>query len=201
MKEGASSFAAASSVHVGVRCSSSLRRAGLGEGTQARSRGAARAAKDHDRRHPPRRGHCRHAARTRSQEVHGRWEARPDAVILSLIKEELAKPEAQRGRARRLPPHCRSGELVDRTLAERGQRLNSILLLDVPRKSWSAGCSPGRAGESVRRHGGAVKTPCRCTSAIRPRSSLTSRNAALCTACWNRRRERDRDRIQRIIGR
>jgi len=27
-----------------------------------------------------------------------------------------------------------------------------------PRKSWSAGCSPGRAGESVRRHAEAVKT-------------------------------------------
>ncbi len=57
----------------------------------------------------------------------------PDAVILSLIKEELAKPEAQRGAVLDgFPRTAAQAELVDRTLAERGQRLNSILLLDVP---------------------------------------------------------------------
>ncbi len=57
----------------------------------------------------------------------------PDAVILSLIKEELAKPEAQQGAVLDgFPRTAAQAELVDRTLAERGQRLNSILLLDVP---------------------------------------------------------------------
>jgi adenylate kinase len=57
----------------------------------------------------------------------------PDAVILSLIKEELAKPEAQRGAVLDgFPRTAAQAELVDRTLAERGQRLNHILLLDVP---------------------------------------------------------------------
>jgi adenylate kinase len=57
----------------------------------------------------------------------------PDSVILSLIKEELAKPEAQQGAVLDgFPRTAPQAELVDRTLAERGQRLNHILLLDVP---------------------------------------------------------------------
>lgn len=57
----------------------------------------------------------------------------PDAVILSLIKEELAKPEAKQGAVfDGFPRTAAQAELVDRTLAERGQRLNHILLLDVP---------------------------------------------------------------------
>jgi adenylate kinase len=57
----------------------------------------------------------------------------PDTVILSLIKEELAKPEAQQGAVLDgFPRTAVQAELVDRTLAERGQRLNHIVLLDVP---------------------------------------------------------------------
>lgn len=57
----------------------------------------------------------------------------PDSVILSMIKEELAKPEAQQGAVLDgFPRTAVQAELVDRTLAERGQRLNHILLLDVP---------------------------------------------------------------------
>jgi adenylate kinase len=57
----------------------------------------------------------------------------PDNVILSMIKEELAKPEAQQGAVLDgFPRTAVQAELVDRTLAERGQRLNHILLLDVP---------------------------------------------------------------------
>src|SRR5438034_10012562 len=56
-----------------------------------------------------------------------------DTVILSLIKEELAKPEARQGAVfDGFPRTAPQAELVDRTLAERGQRLNHILLLDVP---------------------------------------------------------------------
>jgi len=57
----------------------------------------------------------------------------PDSVILSLIKEELAKPEGQQGAVLDgFPRTAAQAELVDRTLAERGQRLNHIVLLDVP---------------------------------------------------------------------
>lgn len=57
----------------------------------------------------------------------------PDNVILSMIKEELAKPEAQEGAVfDGFPRTALQAELVDRTLAERGQRLNHILLFDVP---------------------------------------------------------------------
>ncbi len=57
----------------------------------------------------------------------------PDTVILSLIKEELAKPEANQGAVLDgFPRTAPQAELVDRTLGERGQRLNHILLLDVP---------------------------------------------------------------------
>ena len=56
----------------------------------------------------------------------------PDSVILGMIKEELAKPEAQQGAVfDGFPRTAAQAELVDRTLAERGQRLNHIVLLDV----------------------------------------------------------------------
>src|SRR5205823_4154738 len=57
----------------------------------------------------------------------------PDAVILSLIKEELAKPEAKEGAIfDGFPRTAAQAELVDTTLGERGQRLSKVLLLDVP---------------------------------------------------------------------
>ena len=56
----------------------------------------------------------------------------PDSVILGLIKDELARPEAKEGAILDgFPRTAAQAELVDRTLAERGQRLNHILLLDV----------------------------------------------------------------------
>jgi len=57
----------------------------------------------------------------------------PDAVILSPIKEELAKPEAKEGAIfDGFPRTAAQAELVDTTLGERGQRLSKVLLLDVP---------------------------------------------------------------------
>jgi adenylate kinase len=56
----------------------------------------------------------------------------PDTVILGLIKDELAKPEAQGGAIfDGFPRTAAQAELVDRTLAERQQRLTHVLLLDV----------------------------------------------------------------------
>jgi adenylate kinase len=56
----------------------------------------------------------------------------PDSVILGLIKDELAKPEAAQGAILDgFPRNAAQAELVDRTLAERGHRLTHILLLDV----------------------------------------------------------------------
>ena len=56
----------------------------------------------------------------------------PDSVILDLIKGEFAKPEAREGAVLDgFPRTAAQAELVDKTLGERGQRLNHILLLDV----------------------------------------------------------------------
>jgi adenylate kinase len=56
----------------------------------------------------------------------------PDSIILGMIKDELARPEAKNGAILDgFPRTAAQAELVDRTLAERGQRLNHILLLDV----------------------------------------------------------------------
>ena len=56
----------------------------------------------------------------------------PDTVILGLIKEELAKPDAKEGAVfDGFPRTAAQAELVDTTLGERGQRLNHILLMDV----------------------------------------------------------------------
>ena len=57
----------------------------------------------------------------------------PDSVILELIKTELAKPEGRQGAIfDGFPRTAAQAELVDKTLGLRGQRLNHVLLLDVP---------------------------------------------------------------------
>ena len=56
----------------------------------------------------------------------------PDSVVLGMIKDELDRPEAKDGAILDgFPRTADQAELVDRTLAQRGQRLNHILLLDV----------------------------------------------------------------------
>ena len=56
----------------------------------------------------------------------------PDSIILGMIKDELARPEAKNGAIfDGFPRTAAQAELVDKTLGERGQRLNHILLLDV----------------------------------------------------------------------
>ncbi len=56
----------------------------------------------------------------------------PDSVILGMIKDELDRPEAKEGAILDgFPRTAAQAELVDRTLGERSQRLNHILLLDV----------------------------------------------------------------------
>ena len=56
----------------------------------------------------------------------------PDAVILGMIKDEMAKPEAAEGAILDgFPRTAPQAEMVDRTLAERGGRLTHILLLEV----------------------------------------------------------------------
>ncbi len=78
----------------------------------------------------------------------------PDSVILSMIKEELAKPEAQQGAVfDGFPRTAVQAELVDRTLGERTQRLNHILLLDVPeeelvRRMMARAAQEGRSDDT-----------------------------------------------------
>ena len=56
----------------------------------------------------------------------------PDSIILGMIKEQLDRPEAKTGAILDgFPRTAAQAELVDKTLGERGQRLNHILLLDV----------------------------------------------------------------------
>ena len=56
----------------------------------------------------------------------------PDAIILGLIKDELARPAAAQGAILDgFPRTAPQAELVDRTLAEGGHRLTHILLLEV----------------------------------------------------------------------
>ena len=57
----------------------------------------------------------------------------PDALILSLLEDELAKPQAHEGAVLDgFPRTAAQAELVDKTLAARGQRVAHVLLLDVP---------------------------------------------------------------------
>ena len=57
----------------------------------------------------------------------------PDALILELIKGELSKDNAKDGAIfDGFPRTAAQAELVDRVLGAQGNRLNHILLLDVP---------------------------------------------------------------------
>ena len=57
----------------------------------------------------------------------------PDALILELIKAELSKPEAKNGAVfDGFPRTAAQAQLVDKVLGAEGNRLNHILLLDVP---------------------------------------------------------------------
>lgn len=56
----------------------------------------------------------------------------PDSVILGMIKDELDQPAAKEGAILDgFPRTAAQAELVDKTLGQRGQRLNHILLMDV----------------------------------------------------------------------
>jgi adenylate kinase len=56
----------------------------------------------------------------------------PDSVVLGMIKDELDRPAAKEGAIfDGFPRTAAQAELVDRTLGQRGQRLNHILLMDV----------------------------------------------------------------------
>ena len=94
----------------------------------------------------------------------------PDAVILSMIKEELAKPEAQTGAILDgFPRTAAQAELVDRTLGERGLRLHHILLLDVPEEELVR-----RMTERARVEGRSDDTP----EAIKTRLQVYQRDTA-----------------------
>lgn len=83
-----------------------------------------------------------------------RGELVPDQVILGLIREELAKPEARAGAVLDgFPRTAAQAALVDRVLAERGQRLTHVLLLDVPeeelvRRMLARAAAEGRSDDT-----------------------------------------------------
>jgi adenylate kinase len=76
----------------------------------------------------------------------------PDSVILGLIKDQLAA--AKEGAVLDgFPRTAAQAELVDRTIAERGQRLTHVLLLDVSedeliRRVASRASSEGRSDDT-----------------------------------------------------
>ena len=62
-----------------------------------------------------------------------RREMVPDEIILRLIKQQLASPKAAAGIVLDgFPRTNRQAQAVDRLLAAREERMNSVLLLDVP---------------------------------------------------------------------
>ena len=128
----------------------------------------------------------------------------PDTVILSMIKEELAKTDAQTGAVfDGFPRTAPQAELVDRTLAERAQRLNHILLLDVPEEELVR-----RMMARAAREGRSDDTP----EAVKTRLQVYQRDTAPLIAHYAERGivhrvpgtgtvEQIATEIQRIIGR
>jgi adenylate kinase len=128
----------------------------------------------------------------------------PDAVILDLIKGELTKPDATDGAILDgFPRTAAQAELVDKTLAQRGQRLNYILLLDVDedelvRRMSARASQEGRSDDSP--------------EAIKTRLNVYRRDTAPLIAHFSQRGivhrvpgggrvEQIAEEIKRIIGR
>lgn len=128
----------------------------------------------------------------------------PDTVILDLIKGELAKPEA--GEAAvfdGFPRTAAQAQLVDKVLGERGQRLNHVLLLDVPEEELVRRMA-ARAGQEGR----SDDTP----DAIKTRLLVYQRDTAPLVAHYAQRGvvhrvpgtgpiEQIAEEIRRLIGR
>jgi adenylate kinase len=94
----------------------------------------------------------------------------PDIVIFNMIKEQLARPEAQTGAILDgFPRTAAQAELVDRTLGERGFRLNHIILFDVPEEELVR-----RMTERARQQGRPDDTP----EAIKTRLQVYHRDTA-----------------------
>jgi len=74
----------------------------------------------------------------------------PDTLILRLIDQELAKPEAAHGAVLDgFPRTAAQAEVVDGTLARRGASLDHVVLLDVPEEELIRRMT-GRAGQEGR---------------------------------------------------
>ncbi len=128
----------------------------------------------------------------------------PDSVILDLIKGELSKPEAKDGAVLDgFPRTAAQAEMVDRTLGERGQRLNHILLLDVTEEELLE-----RMQQRARSEGRSDDTP----EAIKTRLQVYQRDTAPLIAHYAQRGivhrvpgtgtvEQIAEEIKRIIGR
>lgn len=128
----------------------------------------------------------------------------PDSVILGMIKDELARPEAKDGAILDgFPRTAAQAELVDRTLAERGQRLNHILLLDVTEEALLQ-----RMRQRAQTEGRSDDTP----EAIKTRLQVYQRDTAPLIAHYAQRGivhrvpgtgtvEQIAEEIKRIIGR
>jgi adenylate kinase len=128
----------------------------------------------------------------------------PDALILDLIKRELDRPAAKAGAVLDgFPRTAAQAELVDRTLAERGERLNHILLLDVTEEELLR-----RMRERARIEGRSDDTP----DVIGTRLQVYQRDTAPLIAHYGQRGivhrvpgtgsvEQIAEEIKRIIGR
>ena len=128
----------------------------------------------------------------------------PDSVILGMIKDELARPEAKDGAILDgFPRTAAQAELVDRTLAERGLRLNHILLLDVTEEALLE-----RMHQRAQTEGRSDDTP----EAIKTRLQVYQRDTAPLIAHYAQRGivhrvpgtgtvEQIAEEIKRIIGR
>ena len=139
-----------------------------------------------------------------AKEFYDKGQLVPDAVVLDLIKGELTKPDANDGAILDgFPRTAAQAELVDKTLAERGQRLNHILLLDVDEEELVRRMSARSSQE-----GRSDDTP----EAIKTRLNVYRRDTAPLIAHYGQRGivhrvpgggtvEQIAEEIKRIIGR
>src|SRR6266496_249581 len=153
----------------------------------------------YDGRHPPRRGDCRYAARSRSQEVHGRREARPRCRHSRADQGRAREARGAPGRGvRRLPPHRRPGRARGPHPGGAWPALEPRLAARRARgRAGAPHDESGSAGRPVRRHRRSHQDPASGVPARhRPADRALRATRDCAPRAGDRHRGRDRDRDQ-----
>ena len=123
-----------------------------------------------------------------AREYMDRGELVPDEIVVGMLLDRLAAPDAERGVILDGFPRTRAqAEALDRALAERGEKVDAALLVDVP------------ADELLRRLSG--RWLCEAAGHTYHETAYPPRVAGICDICGSRLVQRDDDRPEVVRAR